>query len=32
VRRRFLERLSRTQVEQLAVVWNRLLESNIEGE
>ena len=32
VRRRFLERLSRTEVEQLAVVWNRLLESNIEGE
>jgi DNA-binding MarR family transcriptional regulator len=32
VRRRFLERLSQTQVEQLAVVWNRLLESKIEGE
>ena len=32
VRRRFLERLSQTQVEQLAVVWNQLLESKIEGE
>ena len=32
VRRRFLERLSQTQVEQLAVVWNKLLESKIEGE
>lgn len=31
VRRRFLERLSQTQVEQLAVVWNKLLESKIEG-
>src|ERR687890_2888205 len=27
VRRRFLERLSRAQVEQLAIVWNRLLGS-----
>jgi DNA-binding MarR family transcriptional regulator len=32
VRRRFLDRLSQTQVEQLAVVWNQLLESKIEGE
>ncbi len=32
VRRRFLERLSQTQVEQLAIVWNQLLESKIECE
>ena len=32
VRRRFLERLSRTQVEQLAVVWDRLLGSMPERE
>jgi len=32
VRRRFLERLSQTLVEQLAIVWNQLLESKIEGE
>ena len=30
VRRRFLERLSRTQVEQLAVVWDQLLGSRTE--
>ena len=30
VRRRFLERLSQAQVEQLAIVWKRLLESNPE--
>jgi DNA-binding MarR family transcriptional regulator len=28
VRRRFLERLSQSQLEQLAVIWNQLLESN----
>jgi DNA-binding MarR family transcriptional regulator len=32
VRRRFLERLTRTQVSQLAVVWNRLLGSVPERE
>src|SRR5919107_1541036 len=32
VRRRFLERLSRAQVEQLAIVWNRLLGSDPERE
>ena len=31
VRRGFLERLSRTQVEQLAVVWDQLLGSRTEG-
>ena len=30
VRRRFLERLSQAQVEQLAIVWKLLLESNPE--
>jgi DNA-binding MarR family transcriptional regulator len=32
VRRRFLERLSQSQLEQLAVVWNQLLESKPERE
>ena len=32
VRRRFLERLSPTQVEQLAAVWKQLLGNKIEGE
>ena len=32
VRRRFLERLSQTQVQQLAVVWNQLLDSKPERE
>jgi DNA-binding MarR family transcriptional regulator len=32
VRRRFLERLSQTQVEQLAVVWSQLLDSKLERE
>ena len=32
VRRRFLERLSQKQVEQLTVVWNRLLDSKPERE
>jgi hypothetical protein len=32
VRRRFLKRLSQTQVEQLAAVWKQLLGNKIEGE
>jgi DNA-binding MarR family transcriptional regulator len=32
VRRRFLERLSRSQLEQLAAVWNQLLQSKPESE
>ena len=32
VRRRFLERLSQSQLEQLAVVWNQLLQSKHERE
>ena len=32
VRQRFLERLSQTQVEQLAVIWNQLLDSKPERE
>ena len=32
VRRRFLERLSQTQLEQLAAVWNQLLASKIQSE
>ncbi len=32
VRRRFLERLSQSQLEQLAIVWNRLLDGKPERE
>ena len=32
VRRRFLERLSPAQAEQLAAVWKQLLGNKIEGE